>query len=178
MKPLTLLPLLQSKRTFLWFKTRNDGIRFTISKYHINEIEIIKSFSIKIFVCVSRILPWLTNLVFDKSVLLWKRGEKKTANGLGCKILSSSNRNKSWKKEKTKFLSVNNRGKSISYSALQFLRVLCKSIISSQSKFSLWWRNKINHITLSNYFRFKPRGVFRTRLNIKDVVTAFYIFGS
>ena len=47
------------------------------------------------------------------------------------------------KKEKTKFLSVNNRGKSISYFALQFLRVLCKSIISSQSKFSLWWRNKI-----------------------------------
>ena len=82
------------------------------------------------------------------------------------------------KKEKTKFLSVNNRGKPISYSALQFLRVLCKSIISSQSKFSLWWRNKINHITLSNYFRFKPRGVFRTLSNIKDVVTAFYIFSS
>ena len=82
------------------------------------------------------------------------------------------------KKEKTKFLSVNNRGKSISYFALQFLRVLCKSIISSQSKFSLWWRNKINHITLSNYFRFKPRGVFRTLSNIKDVVTAFYIFSS
>ena len=82
------------------------------------------------------------------------------------------------KKEKTKFLSVNNPGKPISYSALQFLRVLCKSIISSQSKFSLWWRNKINHITLSNYFRFKPRGVFRTLSNIKDVVTAFYIFSS
>ena len=82
------------------------------------------------------------------------------------------------KKEKTKFLSVNNRGKPISYSALQFLRVLCKSVISSQSKFSLWWRNKINHITLSNYFRFKPRGVFRTLSNIKDVVTAFYIFSS
>ena len=71
---------------FAWVKTRRDCRKFTLSKYNINVIEIIKSFSIKKFMFLS-ILPCLTICYLRKGMFFgwltslgvyWKKPTAKT----------------------------------------------------------------------------------------------------